>query len=83
MFANDHLLWMLESYLDEQRPELAGHEVAGASSDVPAAQRLIAESKANTVEAVVPEDMPPLNDEGNENAEFRELISAVRNTTLD
>jgi len=82
MFANDHLLWMLESYLDEQRPELAGHEVS-VGAEVPAAERLIAESKANTVENVVPEDMPPLNDDGTENEEFRELVAAVRSTSLD
>lgn len=82
MFANDHLLWMLESYLDEHRPELAGHEFSVAA-DAPAADRLIAESKANTIEAVVPEDMPPLNDEGSENEEFRQLIQAVRSTSLD
>jgi hypothetical protein len=81
MFANDHLLWMLESYLDEQRPELAGHEVS-IKTDATAPERLIAESKANTVESVVPEDMPPLNDDV-ENEEFRELVQAVRSTSLD
>ena len=76
MFGNDHFLWMLESYLDENRKDLAGHEVE-INSDVPAATRLIEESKANTISSVIPEDLPPLAEDGG-NEEFKELIKTIR-----
>uniref|UniRef100_A0A7E4W6X2 C2H2-type domain-containing protein n=1 Tax=Panagrellus redivivus TaxID=6233 RepID=A0A7E4W6X2_PANRE len=77
MFANDHLLWMLESYLDENRPELAGHEVTVAN-DAPVVDRLIAESKANTIDGVVPDDLPLLRGNEPEKEELRELARAIR-----
>jgi len=76
MFGNDHFLWMLESYLDETRKDLAGHEVE-INPEVPAATRLIEESKANTIASVIPEDLPPLAEDGG-NEEFKELIKTIR-----
>uniref|UniRef100_A0AC34R469 C2H2-type domain-containing protein n=1 Tax=Panagrolaimus sp. JU765 TaxID=591449 RepID=A0AC34R469_9BILA len=76
MFGNDHFLWMLESYLEENRKDLAGHEVE-IDSDAPVATKLIEESKANTVSTVVPEDLPPLTEEAS-SEEFKELIKTIR-----
>lgn len=67
---------MLESYLDENRKDLAGHEVT-IDSDAPVATKLIEESKANTVSTVVPEDLPPLTEEVS-SEEFKELIKTIR-----
>ncbi|CAD5224097.1 unnamed protein product [Bursaphelenchus okinawaensis] len=57
-FGNDHLVWMLESYLEvkeknAEEPELEDPE-AGDAKD------LIEQSKQNTVEGVVAEDLPDL-----------------------
>lgn len=77
MFGNDHFLWMLESYLDENHKDIAGHQEAEAKPDAPMATKLIEESKANTVADVVAEDMPPLFESDN-NEEFKELIKTIR-----
>jgi hypothetical protein len=76
MFGNDHFLWMLESYLEDNHKYIVGPEVE-FKTDAPVASRLIDESKANTVPDVVAEDMPPLF-ESEVNEEFKELIKTIR-----
>jgi hypothetical protein len=58
MFGNDHLLWLLESYLEDQKrkPEDEADDVPGKGIKV-----LIEESKGAFVEGVIPEDLPELH----------------------
>lgn len=64
LFGNDHLLWMLESFLEESGEN--GEKTAeadkpgpgGDAAEGPAA--LIAESRLSTVEGVLAEDLPSL-----------------------
>lgn len=81
MFGNDHFLWMLESYLEENHKDIAGHQEIEVQPDASMATRLIEESKVNTVSDVVAEDMPPLFDSDN-NEEFKELIKTIRTASV-
>jgi hypothetical protein len=72
MFGNDHLLWLLESHLDEIEggalKELDIEDDADLSitnNDADSKklqQKRIAESKENTVEGVIPEDLPDITE---------------------
>jgi len=68
MFGNDHLLWLLESYLDEiEGDALKQLEIVDESSVTESladkhSPTKISESKANTVEGVIAEDMPDLSE---------------------
>jgi len=65
MFDNDHLLWLLESYLDEKEgkalEELKTEEGEDGSDEEKQHQKRISESKANTIEGVVAEDLPDVS----------------------
>jgi len=71
MFGNDHLLWMFESYLEGKCPELVGEKSDEAIENP--VQKAIAESKANTVLEVIPEDLPELS-----NASIDEEIATLK-----
>lgn len=62
MFGNDHLLWLLESYLEDQQksPEDEAEDVPGKGIKV-----LIEESKGAFVEGVIAEDLPDLHEVDN------------------
>uniref|UniRef100_A0A183C610 C2H2-type domain-containing protein n=1 Tax=Globodera pallida TaxID=36090 RepID=A0A183C610_GLOPA len=75
MFGNDHLLWMLESWHLEQEMEEKGKQKTedGVLIEMSAAENtdcapkvnlgaLVEESKHNTVEGVIAEDLPDLTD---------------------
>lgn len=66
MFGNDHLLWLLESHLDETEGDALKKleiedETVEESAKVSSPKK-ISESKENTVEGVVAEDMPDLRE---------------------
>jgi hypothetical protein len=71
MYGNDHLLWLLESYLDETEgsalKELEVKEEPAVSSNDEAdkekqRQKQISESKANAVDGVIAEELPDVSD---------------------
>ncbi|KAK0418962.1 hypothetical protein QR680_013875 [Steinernema hermaphroditum] len=79
-FGNDHFLWMLESLMEaeELAPELNKEEPVknGPSfSKDDLLKALIKESESNTVETVVAEDLPELNNPIFEDAE---LLGSLR-----
>lgn len=59
IFGNDHFLWMLESILEE-------NEITCSSDDEGESEerfsKLVLESKSNTVEGVIAEDLPELSE---------------------
>ena len=69
MFGNDHLLWLLESYLEEQdkKPENEVDIAPGRGLKI-----LIDESKDAFVEGVIAEDLPELHEV--ENGEIESLM---------
>ncbi|GMS80720.1 hypothetical protein PENTCL1PPCAC_2895 [Pristionchus entomophagus] len=57
LFGNDHFIWMLESMIDEEADKESG-KTSPTDTDVIA--KLVAQSKINTVEGVLAEDMPDI-----------------------
>lgn len=55
LFGNDHFIWMLESMIDEETDK-----DRASPTDVDVIAKLVAQSKINTVEGVLAEDMPDI-----------------------
>ncbi|GMT11347.1 hypothetical protein PFISCL1PPCAC_2644 [Pristionchus fissidentatus] len=58
LFGNDHFIWMLESLIDAGTDKDSGK--TSPTVDVDAIAKLVAQSKINTVEGVIAEDMPDI-----------------------
>uniref|UniRef100_A0A915PQN3 C2H2-type domain-containing protein n=1 Tax=Setaria digitata TaxID=48799 RepID=A0A915PQN3_9BILA len=60
IFGNDHLTWMLESYIDEREVSSQAEETTGMIGNI--REYLLKQSEVNSVEGVIPEDLPELHD---------------------
>lgn len=72
IFGNDHLLWMLESYLDEKT--LTDVEEMPTSTFEELKEKLLKESEQNTVRGVIAEDLPELRDSALADKELYESL---------
>ncbi|KHN82741.1 Zinc finger protein [Toxocara canis] len=72
IFGNDHLLWMLESILDESSYVEEEHKSAATKEELK--KELQRESEANTVQGVVAEDLPELHDSALADAELYDSL---------
>ncbi|KAM3717344.1 Zinc finger protein [Dirofilaria immitis] len=60
IFGNDHLTWMLESYIDEREVSSQMKEMTTISGNI--REYLLKQSEVNFVEGVIAEDLPELHD---------------------
>uniref|UniRef100_A0A8R1Y1E4 C2H2-type domain-containing protein n=1 Tax=Onchocerca volvulus TaxID=6282 RepID=A0A8R1Y1E4_ONCVO len=60
IFGNDHLIWMLESYIDEREVSTQTEEITAISGNI--REYLLKQSEVNSVEGVIAEDLPELCD---------------------
>ena len=80
MFGNDHLLWMLESMLEENEGASDAEERSKREKEQHKKfEAIIEESKKNTVEGVIAEDLPELEEIGEQT--LQELSSNEQTTT--
>ncbi|VDM06758.1 unnamed protein product [Wuchereria bancrofti] len=60
IFGNDHLTWMLESYVDEKEVSSQNEEGTAVFENI--REYLLKQSEVNSVEGVIAEDFPELHD---------------------
>lgn len=60
IFGNDHLTWMLESYIDEKEVSSQNEEGTAVFENI--REYLLKQSEVNSVEGVIAEDFPELHD---------------------
>ncbi|KAL3985305.1 C2H2 type zinc-finger (2 copies) family protein [Acanthocheilonema viteae] len=61
IFGNDHLTWMLESYIDEREVSTQVEETTAMFGNIK--EYLMKQSEVNSVEGVIAEDLPELHDD--------------------